>query len=1185
MPADTVKNFLQALQQSQLLSPENWETARTIARGGRQKLAQQKKSATAGGDVELKQLVKSLVDRALLTPWQAAQLQKGQTGFVLGGYRLLHPIGKGGMGHVFKADTFDSDAVVAVKVMARKLTSNESLVSRFRREIKASSKLNSKHVVRTLDAGRVGKVDFMVMEFVNGEQIEDIVSRTEKLPIGMACEMIRHAALGLQHAFEEQMVHRDIKPANLIVHWDADGQGTVKLMDMGLVLLMSDSDSVQQMTRTGQVMGTPDYMSPEQGWDTTNVDIRGDIYSLGCSLFRLLTGTTPFTGTNPLQVLSQRLQRDAPSITSIDPTLPEGVAAVVSKMTRRELASRYQTPAEVAEALSPFCEALTFSQLQSLQAKSKNETSISLKETRVVDRQEDLDEGDVTYQQFLSEVQKGTGVDLMSLTSATPIVLESEIPVVETEPTSALDKTRQRRTKRKRPTVQPEAAGNNNRVRAYLAGGLVAVVLAAIAFVMRDADSSPSDVPEKSLISSVTFSDNQPGEALIGRLFQFQPDVTVGHRAKEASLFYRLVNSPSPSIGIDEDTGEITWLIPTFQPIAPLTLKVEAVEDFKGTETVIGSRDVVINVAVNPSVVSMRMPGQEELLLNSGQPFSTSVAVDSDLHDSVSLVYRMKRSSGEGASLDSDTGLLSWTPGRDDIGRHNLKVSVFDRERDILLDDQTIVLLVMPSVISDVMDEPAELTARPGQLLTYRLGRIRPGRKASGPVRLVLQLGPDSPDGAIILPPDNVFQWQVPSSATGLVQCSLTATVRTVFGNKRLGGTLPLNIRVGSSAATVINKVPSEVVLKPIREEIQSTYERRLSRARSNSDKVSLGRELLIQSYGVSASESDFALLQVIDESLAVPGRSVDLQLEIAELKSGRYGTDELADAVRILKSFSRRSVASSERDLLTERFLKLALKAVNTEQLDLVQSLLKHARSLQPRNASGMADRLSTDLNQASEAVEAVLQESPSKDVRELKLTELKRLLTRWQFQPVFRKSSSIRWFQSSGNAIAVDQLQKLWELEDDAVRLNSGSVAAMVGFVDSSVSSDRFAFRCELMPGSNTAQIIAGLDPNITDQPPGILISVDGANPGRIQLLGQNSVIATPNSANLNVFQPNSANALELIVEGKRIVFKLNGTLISQGVLPQAMPGLIGLGADLKVTGPKVSIRNARILTFPDP
>ena len=145
----------------------------------------------------------------------------------------------------------------------------------------------------------------MVMEYVNGDQVDRIATRLGRVPVGMACDIIRQVAAGLQHAHERKMVHRDIKPGNMMVHWKDSGDGIVKLMDMGLVLLMADDAEEKTVTRAGQVMGTPDYMSPEQGWDTSQVDIRSDIYSLGCTFFRLLTGQIPFHGTNPLQVLSQ----------------------------------------------------------------------------------------------------------------------------------------------------------------------------------------------------------------------------------------------------------------------------------------------------------------------------------------------------------------------------------------------------------------------------------------------------------------------------------------------------------------------------------------------------------------------------------------------------------------------------------------------------------------------------------------------------------------------------------------------------------------------------------------------------------------------------------------------------------------------------------------------------------------
>lgn len=1194
MATDTVKSFLQALQQSQLLSDTEWKAVRTLARDGRKQIEQQTSDRPGlGTAAELKQLVSSLVERKLLTPWQAAQLQKGQTGFVLGRYRLLYPIGKGGMGHVFKADTFDSDEVVAVKVMARKLTSNESLVSRFQREIKASSRLNSQHVVRTLDAGRVGKVDFMVMEFVNGDQIDDIANRLGKLPVGLACEIIRHAAIGLQHAFEQQLVHRDIKPANLIVNWGDDGRGTVKLMDMGLVLIMSEEDEPeQQMTRTGQVMGTPDYMSPEQGWDTTSVDIRGDIYSLGCSLFRLLTGTTPFTGTNPLQVLSQRLQRDAPSITAIDEFLPEEVAAVVNRMTKRDLEARFQTPAEVADALQPFCDPLTLDGMKSVATRSNSETKTSLQETKIAEQPEELDEGDVTYQQFLKEVQKGTDIDLMSMGATIPVLQESEIPIVETPPSSALDKTRQRRTKRKRTSEQTTDSAQPGRKVGYIAGAVAALLLAAFfAWINSGSDNESvdrSDITNDAKsrrATEVIFTENQPEMAVIGRLFQFQPDITVAHRSPETHLTYRLTDPSNSGIAIDEETGKLSWLVPRSQPIKPIQLTIQAVTKRDGSEAVIVSRDVEVDVTIDAAAVSMRIPGAGELLLIPGQDFTTSVAVTSEFHESLSLKYVLTPPASPSFKLDEDNGQLTWTPDRSDIGRHTVQLKVLERINDRVLDEQSIVLLVLPDVISDVMDAPDVLIAKPGELLTHRLGRIGAGRRPNGLARLVLELGPDAPAGATIIQRENTFRWEVPPSASGIIETTLIATVRTAFGNKQLEGSLPLKIRIESGGDSVMNAVPPEERLKPVRDEIRTTYDRRISKARSNSDKVSLGRELLMQSYDAEASDSDFALLQVIETDLAESSRSLDLQLEIAELQAGRYGSDQLAAAASIIDSFNRRNVAATERDRLTEHFLRLALVATEQEQMPLVETLLKHSRALMPRSSTGTTQQLSDDLKQASEAVEALLQEDSSPEVKGLKQQELTRLLSRWQFRPAFRESSSIRWFQSSGNAIPAAELQDKWDLEDDTITLDSQQLSALVGFVDGSMSTDRFAFRCQLMPGSNAAHIVAGLDPDVTPRPPGILISIGGANPGQIQMLGDNQIIVVPKAANLSAFQPTAPNEIELIVDGTRIILRLNGTIISQGLLPNPMPGLVGLGADLKIAGPTMKIRNARILQFPEP
>lgn len=1195
MAADPVKTFLQGLQKSRLLSSEQWKTVREIAREGRKQNGGSEESSGTRGGGELQYLVSELLKQRLLTQWQAAQLKKGQTGFVLGSYRLLHPVGRGGMGHVFKANRFDSHDEVAVKVMARKLTSNESLVSRFQREIKASSRLNSPHIVKTVDAGRVGKVDFMVMEFVNGDQIDEIANQANTLPVGLACEIARHAAIGLQHAHEQQMVHRDIKPSNLIVNWNPDGNGTVKLMDMGLVMVLGD-DSEHQMTRTGQVMGTPDYMSPEQGWDTTSVDIRGDIYSLGCSLYRLLTGTTPFTGTNPLQVLSQRLQRDAPSITSVDSTLPEDVAAVVSRMTRRDPDQRYQTPAEVAEALAPFCQPLTLTALSGASTLGTTDSEMSLQETKIVDTASDLDEGDVTYQQFLQEVDRGTGVDLIGLGN-TPQLLESDIPIVQTEPTSALDKTRQRRNKRKRTPSSPSIKGaaqtnaastgqTSGRWKAILGGAIAAVAITAIVVLSNsEGENDAADNGEavaKTIQSIVRFEDTETTPATLGRLFQYQPEVEI-EQAEGTEIFFQLNQSPHIGLGIDEETAQISWLVPRDQPLQPIQLTVEAVEDRNGTETVIATHEIEFDVQVDAASVSMQIPEAREMQVIPDVAFSTSVAVPDQFHETLQIRYQLLSPKDSSAKIDEQTGELTWVPTRDDVGIQKFELTATNAQTGDLLDQQTLTVLVLPDSIDDLIHPPEILTASPGEDIVFELGRLSVVGRPRGPARFILEIAGGSPAGATILGRDNVFRWTVPDDASGLIQIPLQASIRTAFGNRSLAGTMPLKIQIKDTEVMAEKNVPSEDVLQPLREELRKTHERRLSKARSQSDKASLGRSLLLTSMESEVGPSDFALLDVIDEDLARPARSYDLQLEIAEQKAKRYGLNELDAISEILQSFSRRNVPTSERDRVTERLLRLALLSAQDNRFELTGDILEDVRTLLPRSSGGLTKELTSDIKQASEVVKALSTNDTATEVQGMKSEELIRLLSNWQFEPVFQKSSAIRWFQSSGNAISTSELQQMWEINDDTITLNASQAQALVGFVDGSLSTDRFSFRCQLLPGSNAAQLIVGLDPDVPNRPPGLVISVDSANPGRIQSLADGKVAAAPTTANLSAFRANQPNELEVNVDGPRIIVRLNGTVLNQVTLPSSMPGLPGLGADLKAANPTVKIRSPRILTFP--
>lgn len=340
MRLTSVQEFLQVLRKSSLLSPEEMDEVWNWP------------------EDDPKSFAARLVREGRLTEWQSKQVLAGKTGkghYYLGKYKLLNLIGLGGMGAVFKAVQPSIGRTVALKVMHRAVLRQPIAVERFLREIRSAAAVDHPNVVRAIDANCDGDTYFLVMEYVAGKDLKSWIRQETSLPVGWSCECIRQAALGLEHAFEQGMVHRDIKPSNLLVTQDGhDGLPLVKILDLGLARFASETADEGDLTRSGQVLGTPDYIAPEQARNTRTADIRADIFSLGCTLFELLTGRLPFPGTTVMEKLMARATEDAPAVSSLRPEVPQGLDAVVAKMLARDPDSRYTTPAQVALALAPF---------------------------------------------------------------------------------------------------------------------------------------------------------------------------------------------------------------------------------------------------------------------------------------------------------------------------------------------------------------------------------------------------------------------------------------------------------------------------------------------------------------------------------------------------------------------------------------------------------------------------------------------------------------------------------------------------------------------------------------------------------------------------------------------------------------------------------------------------------------
>lgn len=272
-------------------------------------------------------------------------------------YEIVRLIGKGGMGDVYEAIHRKMERRVAIKVINRELFQKPEVVSRFHREVKTAAQLSHPNIVTAYDADQSGDFHFMVMEYVDGVDLSQIVKDRGALPIADACDYIRQAAIGLQHAHEHGMVHRDIKPHNLMV----SKNGVIKILDFGLASLASEtvttSDSAvlrSDLTTAGAIMGTPDFISPEQAIDARQVDIRSDIYSLGATLYYLLSGRVPFDDGSVMHKLKSHAQIEPVRLDAMRNDVPDEVVTIASKMMAKNADERYLTPKQVAEALESF---------------------------------------------------------------------------------------------------------------------------------------------------------------------------------------------------------------------------------------------------------------------------------------------------------------------------------------------------------------------------------------------------------------------------------------------------------------------------------------------------------------------------------------------------------------------------------------------------------------------------------------------------------------------------------------------------------------------------------------------------------------------------------------------------------------------------------------------------------------
>jgi tRNA A-37 threonylcarbamoyl transferase component Bud32 len=275
---------------------------------------------------------------------------------VLGGCQLLERVAQGGMGVVYKARQLNLNRTVAVKVLSEELSRDAGFVRRFIEEARSAAQLNHGNIVHINDVGEYQGVFYFSMEYVDGRNLTTILKEVERLPVERSLEITLEVCKALKHAHGREIVHRDIKPENIMITRD----GVVKLADLGLAKKLEPSPS-DGLTRAGSILGTPFYMAPEQAKDFSRVDKRSDIYSLGVTLFRMITGKVPFDGRTPIEVMIKVIAGKRQRLSELREEVPPAVEAIVDRMISCEPEDRYQDVSEVIAEISQVLESLTAS--------------------------------------------------------------------------------------------------------------------------------------------------------------------------------------------------------------------------------------------------------------------------------------------------------------------------------------------------------------------------------------------------------------------------------------------------------------------------------------------------------------------------------------------------------------------------------------------------------------------------------------------------------------------------------------------------------------------------------------------------------------------------------------------------------------------------------------------------------
>jgi serine/threonine-protein kinase len=576
-----VDSFLNLLGQSELISDDQLVALMAEFRGD----GMRSKSS--------RDLASELVRRELLTAWQADMLlQKKNRGFRLGQYRILRPLGQGGMSKVFLAEHETMRRRSAIKILPSKYEGDADLLNRFRLEAIAVARLDHPNIVRAWDFNkdvRYGKeIHYLAMEYVDGLDLRRMVEEYGPLDYRTAADCIAQAAEGLAHAHAAGFVHRDIKPANLLV----DSHGVLKVLDLGLAMFtLSAADSLNAPEANQSAVGTADYAPPEQVMDPQSVDCRADIYGLGYTFYFLLTGRRPFPKSTVMEILTAHQNEKHEPVAKFRPDVPPELEAIIDKMTAKLPLQRYQTAKEVAEKLRAWLHEsesgrTSYSRISALMAEAARTKQSSGDSTASAPKMTNR-----------TEFEFATLDDLPSPSSSTVAAKSSASAVSKAAPTATVAKERNNQTAA-RKTVPPAAKRPATKLAKSPSGRLLP-------------DDLISALPPPEALSPA--SGSLPGMAL--------------RQTRKESTLDRLLRSPWPWVGLGGAAGLalLVFLIVHFTSASPSPQRVA--DHFEPPELPVTGPDTF---TPSPSPTISTSPAQPVAAVpeaTAGRPAATPPAV------------------------------------------------------------------------------------------------------------------------------------------------------------------------------------------------------------------------------------------------------------------------------------------------------------------------------------------------------------------------------------------------------------------------------------------------------------------------------------------------------------------------------------------------------------------------------